>query len=197
MIVPRPKSNSPSFKVVLLGDTRVGKTSLLARKTGRDQFGNQKPTVGSHCTDLAVRVGAANVMMQVWDTAGQEMYRALVPVYLREARAAFMVFDLTDEDSFQGIIEWYTMLNDTVRDPIPVYLIGNKIDLAGQIVVADETAEEFAANHKAKFRKVSALTGHGVEALFLELAEDFVNAGFPMEKWKSGMVASQSRPCVC
>jgi small GTP-binding protein len=191
------RDRSSVFKAVLVGDTRVGKTSLLARKAAADQIGSPKPTVGSHCTELQFRLPAGCATMQVWDTAGQELYRALVPVYLREARAVILVFDLADEESFRGLGEWYSILNDTLSETVPVYLVGNKVDLAAERAVADEAAQAFADNHKAKFRKVSALTGAGVDALFQEIAEDFSRSGFPVGNWKVGIAPAPAQQCHC
>jgi small GTP-binding protein len=197
MIVLFDRNSSHVFKVVLIGDPRVGKTSLITRKTNREQIGSQQPTVGLHGTELPLCVDHQNVIMQVWDTAGQEMYRALVPVYLREARAAILVFDMTEEESFHGLNEWFTLLNDTLPESIPVYLTGNTIDLVDQIVINNEMAETFAVEHKAKFRKVSALTGDGVEELFEEIGENYVRMGLPMEKRKLDSIQAHAKPCAC
>jgi small GTP-binding protein len=195
MIAAGALDRSSTFKVVFVGDARVGKTSLICRKTTHDQVGNQKPTVGSHCTEITVQLKTESVIMQVWDTAGQEMYRSLVPVYLREARAVILVFDLTEEESFKGLGDWYTLLNDTLSETVPVYLIGNKSDLSKEIVIPDEMAETLAAAHKAKFKKASALTGYGVEDLFVEIAEDFARSRFADENLRLG--PAHTKPCVC
>jgi small GTP-binding protein len=197
MISGGTKDSSAAFKIVFVGDTRVGKTSLIYWKTAHEQIGNQKPTVGSHCTELTFNLATTTVIMQIWDTAGQEMYRSLVPVYLREARAVVLVFDVTDEESFHGLSEWYTLLNDTLSETVPVYLIGNKIDLEKEIVITDEMAKVFAASHKAKFRRASALTGYGVDALFQEIAEDFAQSGYATENWKLVLAPAHSKSCVC
>jgi GTPase SAR1 family protein len=78
------------------------------------------------------------------------------PVYFRHVWGAILVFDMTEEESFQGLGKWFTLLTDTLYDNIPVYLTGNKIDLTNQIAAGDEVAEAFTANHRAQFRKEHA-----------------------------------------
>jgi small GTP-binding protein len=164
------RGRSAPHKVVLIGDAQVGKTSLLTRKLYGDLCITQKPTVGSHSNELTISLPDHSVCIQVWDTAGQEMYRALVPVYLREARAAILVFDVTEEQSFLDLSDWCSMLNDALDSEIPVFLVGNKIDLKDRIVVTDVRAEAFATTQKAKFVRASALTGVGVDELFEAVA---------------------------
>jgi Ras-related protein Rab-21 len=93
-------TNTSAQKVVLLGDSRVGKTSIIARQLQGFQSPTVNPTIGCHCSEIAVGPDDSKIVLQVWDTAGQEMYRALVPVYLRNARAALLVYDVTDRESF-------------------------------------------------------------------------------------------------
>ena len=162
-------------KVVLLGDSRVGKTSLLSRQLNGYQPNNLTPTIGCHCSELSFSVDGREVILQVWDTAGQEMYRSLVPVYLRGAHAAIIIYDVTDVESFNSLTHWYELLKDTVADTTPTFLVANKIDLLGANVesgqvVANDTAETFAESNHSKFFQASALTGEGVENIFLEVA---------------------------
>jgi GTPase SAR1 family protein len=104
------------------------------------------------------------------------MYRALVPVYLRSASAAILVYDRTDEDSFEALSHWCALLDDTVPISTPVFLVANKTDLSDP-VVEDDRGDQFAAKRKAKFYKVSALTGQGVDQLFVDIAEELTRTG--------------------
>lgn len=162
-------------KVVLLGDSRVGKTSLLCRQLHGFQPPSQTPTIGCHCSELSMDVDGKTVTLQVWDTAGQEMYRALVPVYLRGADVALIIYDITDMDSFQNLSQWFEQLADTVPQEIPVFIIGNKIDLNRQQMIDDEQAKSFANRHHARFTKTSAVTGEGVEELFKAVAKELAH----------------------
>jgi small GTP-binding protein len=161
---------APSPKVVMLGDSRVGKTSIISRQILGHEPETQAPTIGCHCTQIHVYVEGKEVALQVWDTAGQEMYRSLVPVYLRNVRAALLVYDVTDRESFQSLGHWHDLLIDAAGATVGLYIVANKTDLAEQALVEDIQAEEFAEVHNAKFFRVSAVTGAGLDALFRAVA---------------------------
>jgi small GTP-binding protein len=163
------------LKVVFLGDPQVGKTSIISRKLRGENPGTPHPTVGSHLSEIIVRTGDATVTMQVLDTAGQEMYRALVPHYLREAHAAILVFDITGEESFKNLSYWYALLDDRLPPTVPVFVVGNKVDLSDRAVVTAAAAAQFAEARKSRFFRVSALTGVGVSELFEAVAVSFLN----------------------
>jgi small GTP-binding protein len=138
------------------------------------QPGGQTSTVGCHCSEIHVNVHNNNVTLQVWDTAGQEMYRALVPVYLRGAVAGMLVYDVTDRDSFQSLGHWYDILVDVVSSGITLFVVGNKIDLEGDAVIKDTQAQQFANVHHAQLFKVSAVSGVGIDRLFEAIAKKIV-----------------------
>ncbi|KAK8866328.1 hypothetical protein M9Y10_009289 [Tritrichomonas musculus] len=179
MISANETNNAQSHKVVILGDSRVGKTSILSRQMLGYQPPTQNPTIGCHCSEIHVTVDDKATTLQVWDTAGQEMYRALVPVYLRGAQAAILVYDITDRESFKSINHWYEILVDVVSTGTPIFLVGNKIDLEKDAVVDDQSARAFAQSHNSQLFKVSAMTGQGLDGLFQAIAskilEDEVN----------------------
>jgi Ras-related protein Rab-21 len=105
---------SNSYKVVLLGEGRVGKTSLVLRFC-RDTFvDGQPPTIQASCLERALRLGDKTVNLVVWDTAGQERFHALGPIYYRDADAALLVFDITDTDSFKRVQGWVRELRKMV-----------------------------------------------------------------------------------
>lgn len=169
----QPKPDSTQHKVVILGDSRVGKTSILSRQ----MLGYQpktSPTIGCHCSEIHVNVDNNDVSLQVWDTAGQEMYRALVPVYLRGAHAAILVYDITDRESFRSLGHWYDILVDVVSENTPIYIVGNKIDLQEKGVVDDAQAKAFASVHNSQLFKVSAYTGQGLDNLFSAIGRKLV-----------------------
>jgi small GTP-binding protein len=186
------------FKVVLLGDSRVGKTSLIARQLLGGAPSPENPTVGCHCCEIRVAIDYSEVALQVWDTAGQEMYRSLVPVYLRGARAALLVYDVTDVNSFGSLGHWFDILMDVVPAGASIYVVANKTDLENETVVVEEQAKQFAAVHGAHFFKVSAITGIGTQALFEAVAKGMSQAiqdqkdskipvGLPEERRENGV----------
>jgi small GTP-binding protein len=105
------------------------------------------------------------------------MYRALVPVYLRNARAALLVYDVTDRESFHSLGHWYDILVDVVPSGLTIYVVGNKIDLEDSIVIEDVQAQRFADVHNAQFFKVSAATGDGLDQLFERIAKRMLEGG--------------------
>ena len=157
MISANETNNAQSHKVVILGDSRVGKTSILSRQMLGYQPPTQNPTIGCHCSEIHVTV----------------------PVYLRGAQAAILVYDITDRESFKSINHWYEILVDVVSTGTPIFLVGNKIDLEKDAVVDDQSARAFAQSHNSQLFKVSAMTGQGLDGLFQAIAskilEDEVN----------------------
>jgi small GTP-binding protein len=166
-------------KLVLLGDSRVGKTSIISRKTLGYQPATQKPTIGCHWSEVRVAVDSAEVTLQVWDTAGQEMYRALVPVYLRGARAALLVYDISDRGSFESLGHWHGVLADVAPAGFAAFVVANKIDLDND-AVDDAEGRRFAAACDAAFFRVSAVTGAGLDALFEAVARGITD-GAPVQ----------------
>lgn len=131
--VPVRMSLSESFKVVLLGDARVGKTSIMVRYT-RNTYSDQQPSSKpprpeGPCATKKLRVASTLVQLSLWDTAGQEEYHALAPMYYRDASSAVLVYDITDTDSYNKVKKWVKELRKVVDDNIPIAIVGNKIDL--------------------------------------------------------------------
>ena len=177
-----------------MGDSQVGKTSILNCQLHGYQPPNSNPTIGCHCNEITMNVEDKTVILQVWDTAGQEMYQSLVPVYLRGARAAIVVYNITDKQSFNSLNVWYEFLHQTISEQIPVFLVANKIDLLSPNVannensnnfnsnsqlklrqaVDDDTAISFAKAHNSKFFKVSAIKNIGIDELFTAIAEEMI-----------------------
>ena len=186
------------LKVVLLGNSGTGKTSIVHyMMTGTPNKGTMS-TIMCQGNSIAVDIGSNVVDLRVWDTAGQELYRSIVPIYLRGSMAAVLVYDITDVRSFQAIERWHSLLLEEVDDSVIVYVVGNKIDL-GNFVVSEEDARRFANKLNAKFMQVSAMDGTGIKQLFEGIARDLFECGKPTEM-KSIRVDSQQQEtggCGC
>jgi len=117
------------FKLVLLGDTAVGKSCLVVRFVRDEFFEFQEPTIGAAFLTQSVATGAATVKFEIWDTAGQERYRSLAPMYYRGAAAAIVVYDITNKDSFNGAKSWVKELQRRGDPNAVIALAGNKADL--------------------------------------------------------------------
>jgi len=165
-----------SFKVVLLGEGRVGKTSLVLRFC-RDTFvDGQPPTIQASCLERALRIGDKSVNLVIWDTAGQERFHALGPIYYRDADAALLVYDITDTDSFKRIQAWVRELRKMVGGEIQLSIAGNKLDLERQRVVSKQEAAEYAESVGAHYCETSAKQNRGIDDLFSSMGKRLLQA---------------------
>ena len=138
-----------SFKVILVGDSNVGKTSILQRYA-KDTFrGDIEPTIGPQFMSRLVEVEetGTTLKLQIWDTAGQEKYRSVTPIYYRDAAAAICVFDVTSEVSLEAAERWVQDLREYAPAHIILALAGNKSDLYDQEEVTIETGRQFQEKH--------------------------------------------------
>lgn len=144
------------FKVVFLGETSVGKSSICLRLTC-DRFNNySESTIGASFMTYNVN----NTFLEIWDTAGQERYRSLTPMYYRGAQACIMVYDITNRDSFQKIRDWMASIYKNNEDPL-VLILGNKTDSQNREVTTEE-GSEYAKMIGALFYETSAKTGDNI-----------------------------------
>jgi small GTP-binding protein len=168
---------SLAFKVVLLGNSGSGKTSLLNCALAGPAGTVPQPTIGCNCSHRGFRAASGeSVTLSIWDTAGQELYRSIVPIYVRDADAGLLVYDVTDQRSFAGLEHWAAMLRTDPADQILLYLLGNKVDLAEGRPDGDDHARAYAEKIKAKFFRVSAVKGTNVDAVFTQVATDLAAA---------------------
>jgi len=163
------------FKVVVLGDKGVGKTSLVLRFIEGYFIAKQQSTIGAFF--LTKMISAANgtkCKMQLWDTAGQERFRAMAPMYYRNAAAAIICFDITNEDSFAKMKEWVEELQSNVPadQNITLAIACNKCDCEESRVVEKARAEEFGERVGAVVFETSAKANIGVEDLFKRVTEE-------------------------
>ena len=154
------------FKIVLIGDSGVGKSNLLTRFT-KNQFNlESKTTIGVEFATKTIIVDNRVIKAQIWDTAGQERYRALTSAYYRGAVGALLVYDITKYQSFTNIEKWLSELKDNAEPHIAVMLIGNKSDLKQLRAVEQKEAIAFAEKHGIAFIETSALDSSNVEQCF-------------------------------
>ncbi|XP_072961403.1 ras-related protein RABA2a-like [Typha angustifolia] len=154
------------FKVVLIGDSGVGKSNLLSRFT-RNQFClESKSTIGVEFATRTLQVEGRIIKAQIWDTAGQERYRAITSAYYRGALGAILVYDVTKPTTFENVSRWLKELRDHGDSNIRIMLIGNKTDLKHLCAVASEDAQSFAEAEGLSFIETSALEATNVEKAF-------------------------------
>lgn len=153
-------------KVVIIGDTKVGKTSILHRLTENDFQDGTMATIGSCLTEMTYTIDNEQIDLKIWDTAGQEQFKSMVALYYRDASICILTYSIDNSDSFQSLSNWY---NDVIESAsvAPKFIVaGNKSDLEEDRQVTNEEADIFATRISAMLFKVSAKTGEGISELF-------------------------------
>lgn len=173
--MPRRKP-SLKFKVVLLGEGRVGKTSILIRFCQNTFNDRQQPTLQASYLDRKVTIDGQSVSLSVWDTAGQERFHALGPIYYRDADAALCVYDITDGDSLDRVKKWVQELKNHASDNIVIAIAGNKIDLEKRRHVKKSDALALAKSVGAEHFDTSAKLNKGLQEAFLHLAKGLIKS---------------------
>jgi small GTP-binding protein len=163
------KNNVKSYKLVFLGDTSVGKSCISMRYINKDFHEFQEPTIGAAFLSKNININNRESRLDIWDTAGQERYRSLAPMYYRGAQGAFVVYDITNEDSFIGAKNWVKELQKKVPECI-IILLGNKCDLNSKVVPDDEV-KQYCNENAIQFLLTSAKTGENVESAFSLMIE--------------------------
>merc|ERR1711981_735855 len=159
------------FKLVLLGDSAVGKSSLVLRFVRGQFFEYQESTIGAAFLTQTVALNDTTVKFEIWDTAGQERYHSLAPMYYRGAAAAIVAYDITTRDTFQRAKQWVKELQRQGNPNIVIALAGNKVDLSSKRKVEQEEAQAYADDNGIMFMETSAKTAHNVNELFVAIAK--------------------------
>ncbi|KAF9009524.1 ras family-domain-containing protein [Cyathus striatus] len=160
------------FKVVLIGDSGVGKSNLLSRFT-RNEFNlESKSTIGVEFATRSINVDGKTVKAQIWDTAGQERYRAITSAYYRGAVGALLVYDIAKHATYVNVTRWLKELRDHADSNIVIMLVGNKSDLKHLRAVPTDEAKAFAAENGLSFIETSALDASNVEGAFQTILTD-------------------------
>ncbi|KAJ8500228.1 hypothetical protein OPV22_010780 [Ensete ventricosum] len=155
------------FKVVLIGDSAVGKSQLLARFARNEFSVDSKATIGVEFQTRTLNIDDKTIKAQIWDTAGQERYRAVTSAYYRGAVGAMLVYDITKRQTFDHVARWLDELRGHADRNIVIMLIGNKSDLGSLRAVPIEDAKEFAQRENLFFMETSALEATNVEGAFV------------------------------
>ena len=177
-------NNVLSCKIVLLGESGVGKTCIISRYINQVFEGNTISTNGASYAAKTLHFDDydKSLKVEIWDTAGQEQYRSLTKIFYKDATAAILVYDITRKKSFDEIKNyWYKQLLDCAPSDIVVGLAGNKADLFDREQVSEEEAKEFAKKIKAIFRPTSAMTAIGIDELFSAVGKKILDPDYDDE----------------
>eukprot|EP00299_Pterocystis_sp_00344_P016764 c840_g1_i1.p1 GENE.c840_g1_i1~~c840_g1_i1.p1 ORF type:complete len:199 (-),score=28.50 c840_g1_i1:60-629(-) len=156
-------------KVVLLGDAGVGKTSLVLRFVSNHFKEYSESTIGASFMSKTIVVNDTAFKFQIWDTAGQEKYHSLAPMYYRGSAAAVIVYDITRKESFQTLKNWVKELQTLGPEHIVIALAGNKLDMEDKREVSSAVAEQYARDINAIYLETSAKHDTNVHSLFEQI----------------------------
>lgn len=163
------------IKIVLIGDTGVGKTNLLSRFS-RNQFNpDSKSTIGVEFATKTLEIDGKTIKAQIWDTAGQERYRAITSAYYRGAIGALLLYDISASLTFNSLSRWLKELRENADSNMVVMLVGNKCDLTETRAVTEDEGVEFAKSKDLMFIETSARDSTNVQEAFTQLINEIVS----------------------
>ena len=164
-------------QILLLGDSSVGKTSLISRYANGIFKEEYLATVGLDYYTKQEMIKNLNVLVKLWDTAGQERFKALTPNYFRNAEGVVLVYDVTSTESFENLKYWISSIKTNLGEKdifIPIIIIGNKIDMEDSREINKDEANKFASENNYKYFETSAKTGEGVDEAIRELVNQIL-----------------------
>ncbi|XP_033726380.1 ras-related protein Rab-8A [Ylistrum balloti] len=160
------------FKLLLIGDSGVGKTCVLFRFS-EDAFNSTFiSTIGIDFKIRTIELDGKKIKLQIWDTAGQERFRTITTAYYRGAMGIMLVYDITNEKSFENIRNWIRNIEEHASQDVEKMILGNKCDMNDKRMVSKERGEQLAIEHGIKFMETSAKASINVEDAFFTLARD-------------------------
>ena len=190
------ENDSINIKVVLVGDTGVGKTSILDRYINDKYDPNQKTTLVSSYTfkKLDIKKYNKSVSLDIWDTAGQEIYRALSKNFYLNASVGILVYDITRKSSFESIKEyWYDQLKTFGEENMIFEIVGNKMDLYQKEEISEEMARSYAKSIRAGFHLISCMENVGIKDLFEDCGKKYLEVNGLTESNAKGKKNSKNK----
>lgn len=163
------------FKLLLIGDSGVGKSCLLLRFADHTYTESYISTIGVDFKIRTIELDGKTIKLQIWDTAGQERFRTITSSYYRGAHGIIVVYDVTDLESFNNVKQWLNEIDRYACENVNKLLVGNKCDLVSKKAVEYETAKEFADKLEIPFLETSAKAATNVEKAFLTMAAEIKN----------------------
>jgi small GTP-binding protein len=188
-----------SLKVVLVGDTKVGKSCILSRFVQGKFDRNMPATIGAAFLTKVITTPNGPVRLQLWDTAGQEKFRSLAPMYYRSSAVAVLVYDVTAKSSLDGLEDWAAEIADKAPHNIKLVVIGNKIDMADERRGPQSAGQELDRSLSAvHYGETSAKTGEGINDVFNKIAELDITQDSVQETARKAPIAAEKREgCGC
>ncbi|KAI5160558.1 Ras-related protein Rab-6A [Nematocida ausubeli] len=192
----------PKYKIVFLGDTAVGKTTLITKYVFSTETKDYHPTIGVDFFAQKTEIGGKTVNLQLWDTAGQERFRSLIPNYTRDSFMAVIMFDLTRKETFDRVDGWITdfvLKNNDSK--LKILVVGNKLDLFEKQETQQITKEEIAEKvqkYGAAYVETCSLTTEGINSLVNEITQTIQNSAAPEQTVPEFTIETDSsKRCMC
>ncbi len=183
-----------NFKTIIVGDSGVGKSSLLKKATQHNFSENYQATIGFEFLLMYYQINDSKIKLQIWDTCGQEMYRSLIQGFYRNTSLTLLIYAVNDEKSFDNLNEWLKDIKNNTERDMPIFLIGNKCDLEERFkIINKNSGEDFARqNNLQYFSESSAKTGYKVDEIFEEVSkyiykECYLKGKNQLQKLKMGL----------
>jgi len=185
------------FKLLLIGDSGVGKSCLLLRFADDTYTESYISTIGVDFKIRTIELDGKTIKLQIWDTAGQERFRTITSSYYRGAHGIIVVYDVTDQESFNNVKQWLQEIDRYACETVNKLLVGNKCDLTTKKVVDYTTAKEYADTLGIPFLETSAKNATNVETAFMTMAAEIKNrVGPPAPSGPTGQVKIESHDRV-
>ena len=187
----------PLYKILLLGDSTVGKTCFLLRYTDDTFLDLHMATIGlDYRLKTMILDDHKIVKVQLWDTAGQDKFRAITRNYYKGARGIILMYDVTNTKSYENIKKWINEIKEEISEKVTIVLIANKIDNLGERKISKEQGEKLASEYSVPFFETSAKTGQGVNESVFFLVQKIVEAD-PEIKNKGKKLKSKGKAKKC
>ena len=163
------------IRLMLIGDSNVGKTSIIKRYCNNQFSPSYISTVGIDFETKYLRLNGKIINLQIWDTAGQERYKVLAKNYYKNSDGFIIVYDITYKKSFNNVANWITQIKDSASENVKCVLLGNKCDLEELRQVDINQGKDLANNYHLKFYETSAQKGNNIQKVFTDLVKGFLN----------------------
>ena len=164
------------FRYIIVGDSNVGKSCLLLQFTDNKFRQNHEATIGVEFGGKTIEINNKKIKIQIWDTAGQEIYQAITRGYYKGATGAFVVYDITRKETFEHVEKWLEDVRTNASKDIQVILIGNKKDLESERIISFDEGSALAEKHNILFLETSAKTSFNVKEAFVKSAEKILES---------------------
>ena len=161
------------FKILIIGESGVGKTCFLLRYAENSFVANHLLTIGIDFKIKVIEIEGKNIKLQIWDTAGQDRFRTITKTYYKGSHGVILVYDVCDERSFGNVKNWVNQIEQNAKSSICKVLVGNKCDKAER-VITEEQGRKLAEEYNMKFYETSAKTGQNVEEAFTYLTGEIL-----------------------